>query len=109
MSEQSAAVPASNPASKGKLARDLGLYTAARFGLVIVLTAVIVLVAKLFSVSVPILVAAIFAVLISLPLSLLLFKSLRRKVNEDIADVDERRRRDKAELRAKLRGDTAGA
>jgi hypothetical protein len=74
-------------------------------GLVVVLTAVIVLAARLVSVEIPLVVAALFALIIAMPLSLTLFKRLRVKVNEDIALVDERRRRDKAELRARLRGD----
>lgn len=71
----------------------------------VVLTAVIVLAARLVSVDIPLVVAALFALIIAMPLSLALFKRLRAKVNEDIAVVDERRRRDKAELRARLRGD----
>jgi hypothetical protein len=73
--------------------------------LVVVLTAVIVLAARLVSVDIPLVVAALFALIIAMPLSLALFKRLRAEVNEDIAAVDERRRRDKAELRARLRGD----
>ena len=87
------------------LAASLGLYTLARLLLVAVIAAVIVGGGLLFGVQVPILVALVFAVLIALPLSLVLFKNLRRQVNEGIAAVDEKRRRDKAELRAKLRGD----
>ncbi|KAA0020224.1 DUF4229 domain-containing protein [Antrihabitans cavernicola] len=89
----------------GKLARDLGLYTLARFGMVAVLAVVIIFGAKIFGVAVPVLIALIFAVVLSLPLSMLFFKRLRIRVNEDIAAVDERRRRDKADLRAKLRGE----
>ncbi|BDT93975.1 hypothetical protein IFM12275_39510 [Nocardia sputorum] len=87
------------------MARNLALYTVARLGLVVVLTALIVLAARLVSVDIPLVVAALFALIIAMPLSLTLFKRLRAKVNEDIALVDERRRRDKAELRARLRGD----
>ncbi len=71
----------------------------------VVLTAVIVLAAQLVSVDIPLVVAALFALIIAMPLSLTLFKRLRVKVNEDIALVDERRRRDKAQLRARLRGE----
>lgn len=92
----------------GALARNLALYTVARLGLVIVIAAVILGVGWLFGVAVPLLVALVFAVVIALPLSLVVFKSLRIRVNESIAAVDEKRRRDKAELRAKLRGDQEG-
>ncbi len=71
----------------------------------VVLAALIVLAAQLVSVDVPPAVAALFALIIAMPLSLALFKRLRAKVNEDIALVDERRRRDKAQLRARLRGE----
>lgn len=96
--------------SAGKrLARNLGLYTLARLGLVVAVTAVILFGARLFSVEVPLIVAALFALIIVMPLSLVLFKGLRAKVNEDIAAVDERRRQDKAQLRARLRGETGGS
>ncbi len=71
----------------------------------VALAAVIKLAAWLVGVDIPVVVAALFALIIAMPLSLTLFKRLRAKVNEDIALVDERRRRDKAELRARLRGD----
>jgi uncharacterized membrane protein len=87
------------------LVRNLALYTLARLGLVVVIAALIVGVAKLIGVDVPVIVAALFALIVAMPLSLTLFKKLRVKVNEDIAVVDARRRQDKAQLRARLRGD----
>ena len=96
------------PGPGSALARNLALYTIARLGLVVVIAAVILGVGWLLGVAVPVLVALVFAVLIALPLSLVLFKSLRIRVNESIAAVDEKRRRDKAELRAKLRGEQEG-
>jgi Protein of unknown function (DUF4229) len=91
-----------------RLARDLAFYTVARLGLVVVLTVVIIVIARLVSVDIPLVVAALFALLIAMPLSLTLFKKLRARVNEDIAVVDEKRRQDKAQLRARLRGETPG-
>nr|WP_228537342.1 DUF4229 domain-containing protein [Nocardia sp. XZ_19_231] len=90
------------------MVRNLALYTLARLGLVVVIAALIVGVAKLIGVDVPIIVAALFALIVAMPLSLTLFKKLRVKVNEDIAVVDARRRQDKAQLRARLRGDDDG-
>ncbi|MEU7764193.1 DUF4229 domain-containing protein [Nocardia sp. NPDC049190] len=99
-------VPGQQTAGAGRrLIRDLALYTLARLALVIVITAVIVLAARLVSVDIPLVVAALFALIIAMPLSLTLFKRLRARVNEDIALVDERRRKDKAQLRARLRGE----
>ncbi|KQY39129.1 hypothetical protein ASD42_12720 [Nocardia sp. Root136] len=91
-----------------RLVRNLALYTLARLGLVVAIAALIVGVAKLIGVDVPVIVAALFALIVAMPLSLTLFKKLRVKVNEDIAVVDARRRQDKAQLRARLRGDDDG-
>jgi hypothetical protein len=88
-----------------RLARNLALYTLARLGLVVVIAAVIIGAARLVSVDIPLVVAALFALIIAMPLSLALFKKLRTRVNEDIAIVDAKRRQDKAQLRARLRGD----
>lgn len=92
-------------ATKGQLVRDMALYSGARLLLVLALAAIIVGIGLLAGVEVPVLVAAVFAVLISLPLSLVLFKSLRIRVNESIAGVDVERRRARADLQAKLRGE----
>ncbi|MGN2635693.1 DUF4229 domain-containing protein [Nocardia takedensis] len=92
-----------------RLAVNLALYTLARLVLVAVVTAIIVVGARLVSVEVPLIVAVLFALIIAMPLSLTLFKKLRAKVNEDIAVVDEKRRKDKAQLRARLRGDDGDA
>ncbi|RJO76534.1 DUF4229 domain-containing protein [Nocardia panacis] len=98
-------VPGPQGAGK-RLARNLALYTLARLGLVAVLAVVIWLLARAVQVDIPMIVAILFALIIALPLSLTLFKRLRARVNEDIAQVDEKRRRDKAQLRARLRGET---
>lgn len=90
---------------KGSLARDVALYSLARLGLVVVLALVVIFVPRLFGVEIPLLVAALFAVLIALPLSLVLFASLRHRVNEGIAEVDERRRAARADLENRLRGE----
>jgi len=97
-------VPATGSAGR-RLARNLALYTVARLALVAVIAAVIVVVAHLLGVQIPIVVALLFGLIVAMPLSLLLFKRLRSRVNQDIAAVDEKRRTDKAQLRARLRGD----
>jgi hypothetical protein len=97
--------PPEPTATKGRLLRDVAIYSGARLLLVLVIAAVIVGVGLLVGIEIPVLVAAVFAVLISLPLSLVLFKSLRIRVNESIAGVDEGRRRARADLQAKLRGE----
>ncbi len=92
-------------ATKGQLLRDVALYSGARLLLVLALGGVIVGIGLLAGIEVPVLVAAVFAVLISLPLSLVLFKSLRIRVNQSIAGFDAERRRTRADLQAKLRGE----
>lgn len=89
------------------LARDLLLYTGARLGLIAVVAAIIYFGAMLVGVQVPILVAMVFALVVAFPLSLVLFKKLRIRVNEDISAVDAQRRRARQDLHAKLRGDQA--
>ncbi|WP_254205993.1 DUF4229 domain-containing protein, partial [Nocardia alni] len=94
------------PAPAGRrLARNLVLYTVARLALVAVIAAIIVAVAHLLNVQIPVVVAILFGLIVAMPLSLVLFKRLRSRVNQDIAAVDEKRRTDKAQLRARMRGD----
>ncbi|MEP9390696.1 DUF4229 domain-containing protein [Gordonia sp. VNK1] len=90
--------------SAGSLALAVALYTVARLALVVVLAAIIWGIGKLAGVDVPILVAAVFGVLIALPLGMVVFKSLRLRVNEQIAAVDEQRRRRHDDLQTRLRG-----
>ncbi|WP_067567058.1 DUF4229 domain-containing protein [Nocardia sp. NBC_01503] len=94
------------PESAGRrLAKHLALYTVARLGLVVVLAAIIMGVAAIVHVDIPLIVAALFALLIAMPLSMALFKKLRTQVNKDIAAVDEKRRRDREQLMSRLRGE----
>ncbi|AYA23566.1 MULTISPECIES: DUF4229 domain-containing protein [Rhodococcus] len=96
---------ATGRAGTGSLIRDVALYSAARLALVVALTLLILYVPRAFGVEIPLLVAALFAVLIALPVSLVLFASLRRRVNEGIAAVDERRRTERADLEKRMRGE----
>lgn len=97
--------PGNAGTDRGTLARDVALYSLARLGLVLVLAVVILSLPRLFGVEIPLLVAALFAVLIALPLSLVVFAPLRRRVNAGIASVDARRRADRADLQSRLRGE----
>ena len=99
------AIASGGVVTKGQLARDVVLYSVARLLLVVVIGAIIMFGGKAVGAEVPLLVAALFAVLIALPLSLLLFARLRKRVNVGIAAVDAQRREDRDDLRAKLRGD----
>lgn len=75
--------------------RDLVLYTAARLGLVAVVTTVLMLV------EIPLLVGLAVAVVVAFPLSLVLFKGLNQRVTAGMAQ----RGAERARLRAQLRGD----
>jgi len=86
--------------------RDVALYTLARLLLVVALTAVIFYGAHLIGISeFPLIVAMLFAIVISLPLGIWLLAPLRRRATAGIAEVDERRRADREQLQARLRGE----
>ena len=89
----------------GAMVRDVALYTLARLALVAVLTAAIFFVAHLVGVQVPLVVAMLFAIIMALPLGIWLLAPLRRRATAGIAEVDERRRQDREQLEARLRGE----
>ncbi len=82
------------------------LYVAARLALLAALTAVIYGVGRLFGVhEFPLIVALLFALVIAMPLGIWLFGPLRRRATADLEVATERRRRDREQLRARLRGE----
>lgn len=92
----------------GRLLRDVVGYTLARLVLVGVLTAAIFYAAHLIGIAeFPLVIALLFAIIISLPLGIWLLAPLRRRATAGIAEVDERRRADRQELQARLRGEKA--
>lgn len=94
----------SRPGSR--LVADLVLYVLARLLLAVALTAAIVGAAHVLGVrEFPLVVALLFAVVIALPLGIWLFAPLRRRATASIALLDERRRKDREQLQARLRGD----
>jgi membrane protein implicated in regulation of membrane protease activity len=85
---------------------DVLVYTLARLILVLVLTAAIFGTAHLLGVrDFPLVVALLFAIVVALPLGIWLFAPLRRRATASIAAFDERRRKDRDQLRARLRGE----
>lgn len=84
---------------------DVLVYLVARLVLVAVLTAAIYGVGLLVVGDVPVVVALLFAIVIALPLGIWLFRPLRERATASIALVDERRRQDREQLQARLRGD----
>ncbi|MCV7285081.1 MULTISPECIES: DUF4229 domain-containing protein [Mycolicibacterium] len=84
---------------------DVLAYLVARLVLVAVLAAVIFGVGQLFIEDFPLVVALLFALVIALPLGIWLFRPLRERATASIAVFDERRRKDREQLQARLRGD----
>ena len=90
----------------GRLLADVAAYTLARLVLVAALTAAIFYGAHLIGIAeFPLVVAILFAIVISLPLGIWLLAPLRRRATAGIAQVDERRRSDREQLEARLRGE----
>ncbi|GAA2818612.1 hypothetical protein GCM10010470_62420 [Saccharopolyspora taberi] len=81
------------------LARDVALYTVARLAMLVAATGALMLF------GVPLLVAAAVAVVLVMPLSMLVFGTLRRRVAVGMAERAAERRARREELRAQLRGD----
>lgn len=91
---------------RSRLLLDVAAYVAARLVLVVVVTAVILGIGALIGLrDFPVVVALMFAIVIALPLGIWLFAPLRRRATESIAAFDERRRTERAQLQARLRGD----
>ena len=89
-----------------RLVADLVVYVLARLLLVVALTGVIDGVGHVLGVrDFPIVVALLFAMVIALPLGIWLFAPLRRRATASIAVLDERRRKDREQLQARLRGE----
>nr|MDT0522314.1 DUF4229 domain-containing protein [Streptomyces sp. DSM 41633] len=84
---------------------DVVVYLIARLVLVAVLAAAIYGLGHLVIADFPVVVALLFALVIALPLGIWLFRPLRERATASIAVVDERRRTDREQLQARLRGD----
>ena len=92
--------------ARSRLVVDVLAYLVARLLLVAVLTVVIYAGGHMFGVrDFPLVVALLFALVIALPLGIWIFTPLRRRATASIAAFDERRRKDRAQLQARLRGE----
>lgn len=90
----------------GRMIVDVVVYTVARLALVGVLTAAIFYAARWIGITeFPLVIAMLFAIVITLPLGIWLLAPLRRRATAGIAEVDERRRHDREQLQARLRGE----
>lgn len=107
MTDLNSADGRSDGRTTGRLLADVAAYTLARLVLVAALTAVIFYGAHLIGIAeFPLVVAMLFAIVISLPLGIWLLAPLRRRATAGIAQVDERRRSDREQLQARLRGES---
>ena len=94
------------PGATSQTARYVVLYAAARLVLVIGLSAAIYGTARLLGIhEFPVAVAVLFALVIGMPLGMLLFSPLRRRATAGLAITGERRRREREQLQARLRGE----
>ena len=81
----------SEPVTARHLGTAIGLYAAARLVLVLVVATLVVVGADLLGRDVELIVAAVFAVLISMPISLAVFAPLRRRINATVTAFDAQR------------------
>ncbi|NNG35034.1 DUF4229 domain-containing protein [Nakamurella aerolata] len=102
-SGQSAAEPA-GPARAGAGIATIVGYVALRLGLLVVLATVIWGVAALVGLEMPVLVAAMLAIITGLPLSWLIFSRQRLAATEALEQRSGERRRTRAELQQALEG-----
>lgn len=95
---------AQQPKLSSSTKKDVALYGLARLLLFVVLTAVIhgIVLAMGMAHSFPLLMSALLALILALPLSMLLFRKLRLRVNGEIARWDADRRAHKEQMRRQL-------
>lgn len=90
-----------------RAAVDVALYAAARLALLMVLTAVIYGLARLLGLrDFPPVIAAMLALIVALPLGMWIYAPLRRRATSSLTVAGERRRQARAQLQARLRGET---
>ncbi|WP_071286580.1 DUF4229 domain-containing protein [Mycolicibacterium llatzerense] len=89
-----------------RLLLDVFLYAFARLLLVAAIAGAIFGVVQLLGIrDFPAMVALLFALVLGMPLGIWLFAPLRRRATAGIAAVDERRRAEREQLRARLHGE----
>jgi Protein of unknown function (DUF4229) len=92
--------------TRNRVAVDVLLYAGARLALVVVLSGAIYGLARLLGIAqFPVVVAVLFALILAMPLGIWLFSPLRRRATASLAIAGERRRREREQLQARLRGE----
>ena len=82
--------------------KDILLYGLARLLLFFVLTVVIAYGAYLVGAPMPLMISALLALIVALPLSMFFFKGLRRRVTTEMALWNEQRRAHKEYIKSQL-------
>ena len=91
-------------AAKRALARDIVLYTLFRLVLVVVIAAAFYGIGRLFTDDVPLVIVFLFALVVAMPLSMVIGKGVRDRVNKSAAIIDDERRSKRADFRKRLQG-----
>lgn len=81
------------------LAAVVALYALARLGLLAVVAGLLLVA------GVPLVIAVLVGLIVVLPLSMVLFRGLRARLDAALAEAGRRRSEERAALRARLRGD----
>ena len=96
--------PQPDPALKRRSRVALWKYGAARLVIFILLTVVIQLLAMAIGVAIPVLVSALLALFVALPLSMLIFSSWRVEATQTLAEYSAQRKAHKEWVQAELAG-----
>lgn len=96
--------PQPDPALKRRSRVALWKYGAARVVLFIVLTVAIQLLAMTVGVAIPVLVSALLALFVALPLSMLIFSTWRVEATQSLAEYSAQRKAHKQWVQAELAG-----
>ncbi len=96
--------PQPDPALKRRSRVALWKYGAARLVIFILLTVVIQLLAMAIGVAIPVLVSALLALFVALPLSMLIFSTWRVEATQTLAEYSAQRKAHKEWVQAELAG-----
>lgn len=96
------AQPELDPEVRSRANRAALKYGLARLGLFVVLTVVIQLLATLIGAPVPVVMSALFALILAFPLSMLVFSGMRREATEAVAAWSKQRKDRKEWVRSEL-------
>ncbi|MET9328321.1 DUF4229 domain-containing protein [Tsukamurella sp. NPDC003166] len=91
-------------AAKRALARDIVLYTLFRLALLAVIAAVFYGIGRLFMDDVPLVIVFLFALVVALPVSMVVGKGLRDRVNRSVSVIDAARKQKRDDFRRRLQG-----